>query len=232
MYFPWVGMLEQIRLADVYVRYDDVAFTTSSLTRRVQVKTAEGVRWLTVPLQSATLGTPICEVKILDSKNWRRSHRDTLRLAYKNAPFAGEMLDLVDDVFAKQFATIGDLSYASMRALAAYFGVGTSTTFEDSRELGIGSSSSDRVFAIVRFLKGTRYITGHGARNYLDHELFENNGVDVCYMDYATRAYPQLHGPFTPYVTALDVIANCGRGGAALIDSGTVTWRAFLSSGP
>ena len=27
MLFPWVGMLEQIRLADILIHYDDVAFS-------------------------------------------------------------------------------------------------------------------------------------------------------------------------------------------------------------
>ena len=31
MYFPWVGMLEQIRLADVFVFYDDVQFSKAAL---------------------------------------------------------------------------------------------------------------------------------------------------------------------------------------------------------
>ncbi len=40
MLFPWVGMLEQIRLSDTYVFYDDVQFSTGPGNRvsRVQVK--------------------------------------------------------------------------------------------------------------------------------------------------------------------------------------------------
>ena len=40
MFFPWVGMFEQIALADVYVHYDDVQFSKGSFTNRVQLKTA------------------------------------------------------------------------------------------------------------------------------------------------------------------------------------------------
>ncbi len=51
MLFPWAGMFEQIRLADVYVHYPDVQFSKGSFTNRVQVKTAGGSRWLTLPLR-------------------------------------------------------------------------------------------------------------------------------------------------------------------------------------
>ena len=75
--------------------------------------------------------------------------------------------------------------------------------------------------------EGDVYVTGHGAKNYLDHEAFERGGVHVEYMDYQRRAYPQLHGEFTPYVSILDLIANMGREGRDLICSGTVSWREF-----
>ncbi|NBX37756.1 MAG: hypothetical protein EBR10_11170, partial [Planctomycetes bacterium] len=42
MYFPWVGFLEQMSLADIFVVYDDVQFSKGSFTSRVQAKTAAG----------------------------------------------------------------------------------------------------------------------------------------------------------------------------------------------
>ena len=44
MLFPWVGMFEQVALADVFVHYDDVQFSKGSFTNRVQLKTARRVR--------------------------------------------------------------------------------------------------------------------------------------------------------------------------------------------
>ena len=80
-------------------------------------------------------------------------------------------------------------------------------------------SSAQRVCDIVQVLEGTDYITGHGARNYLDHAAFERSAISVRYMDYRCVSYEQGHGEFTPYVTALDLVANCGRDGARFIQS-------------
>ena len=79
-------------------------------------------------------------------------------------------------------------------------------------------------------LKGTTYITGHGAARYLDHSLFLESGIDVQYMEYHKTPYPQLHGAFTPYVTSLDLVANCGSDGIHYIRSGTVGWKEFLNA--
>jgi hypothetical protein len=97
-----------------------------------------------------------------------------------------------------------------------------------SNALGIDGASSSRVLDIVLALGGRRYITGHGARNYLDHGLFEEAGVRVEYMDYQRLPYPQQHGQFTPYVSVLDLIANCGPEGRKFICSGSVYWKEFI----
>ena len=227
MYFPWAGMLEQMRLAELYLRYDDVQFSKGSFTNRVQVKTATGSNWLTVPLRNARLGQRIDETETDEQTDWRSRHRGILRQAYLNAPFREEMLALVDSVFAQPARTVADVSYASMLALAGYFGIGVQA--RDSAGLGIGGSGSRRVLDIVRAVGGTTYITGHGARNYLDHEIFETAGIAVEYMQYQCIPYPQLHGEFTPYVSALDLLANCGREGQQVIQSQTINWRKFIN---
>ncbi len=95
--------------------------------------------------------------------------------------------------------------------------------------MSIPGKSWQRVLDIVKSVGGDTYITGHGAREYMDHEAFERAGVAVEYLDYQKQPYPQLHGDFNPFVSALDLIANMGREGRARIASGTKPWREFLS---
>lgn len=228
MYFPWVGMLEQIRLADVFVHYDDVQYSRGSFTNRVQVKGPKGVTWLTLPLKDFHFGQRIDEVMLDDRTDWRAKHRDILRQNYLKAPFREDMLGLVDRVFAHELVTVADVSRRSMLELAAYFKLDRAR-FVFSHDLPIDGSSSERVCDIVEHLGGTNYITGHGARNYLNHALFESKGISVAYMDYQRTPYPQLHGDFTPYVTALDLVANCGTAGADMIHSGTLDWKEFAA---
>jgi WbqC-like protein family len=228
MYFPWIGMLEQIRLADVYVYYDDVQFTKGGFLNRVQIKTAQGARWLTVPTRDFRLGQAIWDVPVDARRNWRHQHRETLSQAYAKAPYHDDMLRLAGGVFEGTDQTIGTVSRASLMALVDYFELRKGRQFLDARELGVGGSGSRRVRDIVALLRGTTYITGHGARNYLEHELFESSGIRVEYMNYLRTPYPQLHGEFNPHVSALDLVANCGREGAHYISSGTVYWKTFI----
>lgn len=228
MLFPWVGLLEQIRLADVYVHYSDVQFSKGSFTNRVQVKTAQGSRWLTVPLNNLSLGQRIDEVQLCSHSDWRRKHRALLSQAYAGAPYVQEMLALLDEVYTAECSTIAQLSELSLQVLCRYFGLDNNKRFLQVQSLGVLGSGSRRVLDVVRALGGDFYISGFGGRNYLVHEDFERANIQVEYIKYAKRAYPQLHGDFTPYVTSLDLVANCGRQGIEYIQSNTHAWREFL----
>jgi hypothetical protein len=229
MYFPWVGLLEQMRLADTFVHYDTVAFDRG-FYNRVQVKTEQGSRWITVPLSDHRRGQPIDEIRIDNTQNWQKQHIGILRQAYRSAPFRDEMLDLMDSVIGARAETLAQVSRASMLALADYFDLRSSRDFVDARTLRVQGERSQRLRDMVLALHGTKYITGHGARNYLDHTLFEDAGIAVEYMRYECVPYPQLHGPFTPYVTSLDLIANCGKRGSAVIRSMAVNWKQFVEA--
>lgn len=228
MYFPWVGMLEQIRLADCLVFYDDVQFSKGSFVNRVQIKTKTGTRWLTVPLSGQSLGQNIQDVQIDSSKDWRQQHLDMLQHAYADAPFFSHMIDLAKAVFDANPTTIGELSKSSMMILCGYFRLNEMKHFVSSSSLPVQGSGSQRVLDIVKYFSGSKYITGHGAANYLNHNAFANAGIQVEYMDYRKHPYPQLHGDFTPYVSALDLVANVGQDGLKFICSSTIDWKDFI----
>jgi hypothetical protein len=229
MLFPWVGLLEQIRLADVLVFYDDVQFSKGSFTNRVQVKTPTGIKWMTVPLQDLKLGAIIDEVKIVPAVQWREKHLALLDRSFKGAPHANDALLMARDIYSMDHPSIGHLARASMLAMGYYFGILEGKSVLDVRELCVNGSGSQRVLDIVHAVGGTIYITGHGARNYLDHKAFEESGIKVHYMNYERIPYPQLWGEFTPFLTSLDLLANLGRDGQHQIASTIVPWREFLS---
>lgn len=232
MLFPWVGLLEQVRLADAFVYYDDVQYSKGSFTNRVQLKApsrSTGTMWMTIPLRDQHLGQTIASLKTREDDSWRARHRDLFAQVYAGAPFLEDAMSLLRGVHRIETDSVASLVIASMEALSDYFDLWPRSVHLSSR-LGVPGKGSDRVLAIVQRLGGGVYVTGHGARNYLEHERFERAGVRVDYMKYAMSAYPQQHGLFTPFVSALDLVANVGKAGRAMIASGAVPWKEFVRS--
>jgi hypothetical protein len=228
MYFPWVGLLEQIKLADTFVHYTDVQFTRG-FYNRVQIKTPHGQQWITIPLKNLHQQQKIDEVTVNNDLDWRSEHINLLKKHYQGAPYYQEMLTVVQEVFAEPLEVLAEIGVKSTIAIARYFELDADTSYFDSRKLDITGKSSQRLCEICRRLNAKSYITGHGARNYLDHQLFEQHGIDVEYMNYQCTQYQQLHGAFIPYVTGLDLIANCGKLGARFINPKTTNWRIFIN---
>tara|TARA_R110002074_G_scaffold392501_1_gene578060 strand:+ start:9142 stop:9912 length:771 start_codon:yes stop_codon:yes gene_type:complete len=226
MYFPWPGFIEQMALADVYVWLDDAQFSKGSFTNRVQVKTAAGIKWMTIPLAGKGTMTDIADLKASDEL-WISSHRALLAQSLRGAPSAARAIDLFDK--ATSHAPLVDCLIASAEIVAASLGIQPKAILRTS-ELNLDGQSWRRVLDIVKSVGGTEYVTGLGAARYLDHQVFEDEGVAVRYMDYSLTPWPQQHGDFTPYVTALDLIATAGDEASSFLHPQTVPWREFLKS--
>jgi hypothetical protein len=228
MFFPWPGIFEQIQLADIFIHYDNAQFPMGrSFISRVQIKTQHGIKWLTVPV--VRKGKQLIRNVLIDKKQeWWKKHLRTLEGSYAKAPFFDDMFNLVEKIFQHSFEYLNDLNIMSIEKTCEYFGL--ETEFKLSSDFPFETKGSEKILDLVSSVNGYRYITGHGAKNYLDHELLEHNDITVEYMAYRCIPYPQIHGTFTPYVSILDLMANCGKDGRKYISSGTIDWRTFIKN--
>jgi hypothetical protein len=65
---------------------------------------------------------------------------------------------------------------------------------------------------MCRRLAADVYLSGPAAQAYLKTERFEREGIAVEWMDYdGYPDYPQLHGPFEPRVSVVDLLLNTGQ---------------------
>lgn len=225
MYFPWPGFLAQMALADVMVWLTDAQFSKGSYTNRVQVRLPSGISWLSIPLEGKGSKTMIADLAPA-REDWHAAHMDTLRQSLKDAPHADAALDLASGI--DRSGSLCDAVISSSERLADACGI-TPPETRLSTEMDVPGSGSTRVLGMVKALGGTRYITGHGARGYLDHAAFDAAGVAVDYMDYDVRPWRDDPG-FTPFVTGLDLLASVGGAAARdYLNPRTRPWTDFLS---
>jgi len=228
-FFPWIGMFEQINFADTYVHYDDVQYSKGHFQDRVQIKTNDGSKWLTVQKKEVRLGKKINEIRLEDKKNWRKSQLEFLKQVYKKAPFCSETINLVEEVYSSNYNSLADISIASIETVLDYLEIKNNKIIKSS-DLSIDGHSTERVLSICKHFNSNRYITGMGALNYFDFELFEKENIRVEFIEYAKTPYPQLFGEFNPYLSILDLIANTGKEGINYFNSRTIYWQEFLKT--
>lgn len=209
-YLPWLGFFDQLHRADVFVYYDDVQFDKHGWRNRNRVKAPTGEpQWLTVPVRHKGLDWPrILDVEIDNRTPWARKHLGTLRHFYARAPHVGRYLPELEKLLVRGWERLVDLDIAVVELITGWLGFERSML--RASELGIGGDQSERLLAICRHLGANRYLTGDSARAYLDTALFERHGVEVAWQHYEHPVYPQQHGAFVPYLSAIDLVLNCG----------------------
>jgi hypothetical protein len=215
-YLPWLGFFDQLRRADVFVYYDDVQYDKHGWRNRNRIKTQTGPLWLTVPVRHGGLGLPVIrEVEIDTRTDWARKHVASIRQAYARAPFLGDYLPALEELLHRRWQRLVDLDVAVVDLMASWFGL--TRRIERSSALNIGGDKTERLVNICRHFGGSTYLSGAVAQDYLDEAWFERNGIAVEWQRFEHPVYPQLHGPFIAYLSALDVVLNCGADAAAIL---------------
>jgi WbqC-like protein family len=226
MFLPWVGFFEQVRLTDVFIHYDDVQLSQgSSFMSRVQVQSTNGVSWLTVPVDRKNSGKLITEVVLSKAEEWRARHLRTIRHAYARRPYFDLMFDLVERIYGQPTDHLAEFNITAIEQIAHWLGL--APRFMRSSAMSIAGAGTERLVGLCEATNCDVYVTGHGAQNYLKHQLFEEQGISTRYMDYRKVPYDQGRIEFNPFVSILDAIANCGERTRELLCSDAVYWREF-----
>jgi hypothetical protein len=158
----------------------------------------------------------ILDVAIDTRANWAKKHLASIRQAYAAAPFGKQYVPALEEVLTRSWDRIVDLDLALTGLMAEWLGV--RPRIERASALGIDGGQSDRLVNICRHFGATRYLSGSAAREYLDVALFARNDIAVEWQDFAHPVYPQLHGEFVPYLSAVDLILNCGAESRAVLE--------------
>ncbi|MBC7804187.1 MAG: WbqC family protein [Candidatus Parcubacteria bacterium] len=231
MLLPWRGMFEMARLADRFVLYDDIQLPLGGgkgrgFITRVQIKTVRGSDWVSLPVARKGIGPQrTCDALFVD-QDWREKHLGQIYQAYRKAPHRRWVEDsVIKPLYGLQTDSIADFCTASMRLVGKQLGIEFGEFASSKMGIAPNENQSERLLAYCRYFGADEYVTGLGAMNYIDYGLFEKAGVRILYMDYTLAPYPQLHGDFIPFVSAIDLLFNVGPEAPAQLLPRAVYWK-------
>jgi hypothetical protein len=209
-YFPWLGYFYKIARADIFVLLDDVQFSKSSYTNRVQILFNGRPRWLTVPIR-VSLGQLINTV-LPASEAWRMSHLSLLHHAYGDALHFQETWRIVERwIEDAPSGNLGKLNGWIIGQIAAQ--LGTHTRIIESSDLGVRAEEPDmRLAAIADAVSPSNpvYLSGRGGAKYQRPETFEKMGVALRYVEFDHPLYAQRTEQFFPGLSVLDAAFHLG----------------------
>lgn len=207
-YIPWKGYFDIIAKSDVFVIYDEVQYTRRDWRNRNLIKTTDGLKWLTMPVIQDDYYQKIFDTKILQG-NWIKKHKSSIQANYGKAPYFKEYKDVIFEIYDSPLASLSEMNRLFIENICAILAI--ETIIIDSRELNLVGDKVERLVDACKKLNATKYLSGPAAKNYINEVIFNENNIELEWMDYSNyKEYNQLYPPFEHGVSILDLIFNEG----------------------
>ena len=145
--------------------------------------------------------------------------------SYSRAPHFDRYSPLLADFYSRRDDDLADFTIELTIALAWELGL-TSTRFLRSSSLAVHpEQKTDRLLALLGAVGATTTSAGPSARGYIDEDQVAAAGVTLEYMAYDYPEYEQLHPPYDPHVSILDLLFMQGA------EAGEHVWGRFARGG-
>ncbi len=204
-------------MVDVLVVMDATQYD-KRFTNRNRILDTHGEVWLTVPIHKEDRFSPNRVVRINEEIPWRADHWRKIMVSYANAKYFNLYKEELKEFYDTLWVNLLDLDLGATRKAMEWSGIDIPIVLES--ELPVYSTGSRRLIDICESIGADTYISGRGGFEYLDVDLFKDNGVAVEFQEYSASPYPQRFATeFVPDMSVLDLIANVGPDSAELVRS-------------
>lgn len=210
-HMPWVGFFHKINMADVYVVLDNVQYCRRYFQNRNKIRTRDGWQWLTVPLEKENRD----ELLIKDAKiftedlKWKHKNLRSIYHNYFKAKYFKHFWDEIESIYNENYSHLSDLNLAFLKFFFERLSI--KVDIQLASEMNVSSKKADLIFDICKSLGAKTYISGISGKDYLDFQRFKNNGVEIIIQEFHHPIYKQLHEPFIPCMSIIDLLLNHGN---------------------
>ena len=197
-------------MMDEFVIYDDMQYTKRDWRNRNQIKTPQGLVWLSIPVEvSGKYFQKINETKISDP-NWGKNHWNILKQNYSKAACFNETKDVFEELFLNNKSELlTEVNQQFIQRTMDFLGI--KTPINRSEKFELHEEKTQRLVNVCVDCNATDYYSGPAAKSYMDESKFNEKNINVHYFDYSGYpVYPQLNGEFQHGVSILDLIFNTG----------------------
>ena len=218
-YVPWKGYFDLINSVNEFILYDDMQYTRRDWRNRNKIKTQDGLKWLTIPVKVKGEYYQKIRETVIDEPKWNREHWQYISYNYSKAKYFCEYKKLFEDLYLGcQESQLSQINYLFITEICKILRINTQISWSMNYKLIEGKT--ERLVDLCNQAGATEYISGPAAKNYIDEELFNREGIKLSYMDYSEYPeYQQLFPPFEHGVSIIDLMFNEGENATKFMKS-------------
>lgn len=210
-YIPWKGYFDLIAAVDEFILYDDMQYTRRDWRNRNQIKTPQGLHWLTIPVRSKGKFHQKIRETETEGGDWQEKHWSSICQNYRRAKYFEEVAEVLEPFYRKSRETnLSSINRGLMEVICGYLGIETRIT--NSWDYVLIDGKTERLADLCIQAGADEYVSGPAAKAYIDEACFSERDIRLTWFDYSGYPeYPQLWGEFCHGVSIIDLLFNCGK---------------------
>ena len=219
-FLPYLGFFDKMRKSDVFVIRDEVQFAERDYhhRNRIRIDSPSGrepqCKWIRVPVTKER--KDIRDIMIrneVKDKNvpWNTFMLRQIRSNYETAPYFEEHYPGLEAVLCAKTDRLIDLNMEIIRLLKDSFAIEAEIVYASQLDYDKTNDASEDLARIAEALDADVYLSGVGARAYLNSDVFRAAGVDLRFQSFTHPVYPQRYSGFVPNLAAIDALFNVGN---------------------
>lgn len=225
-FFPYVGYFQLISEVDKYILYDNLNYIKEGWVNKNRIMVAgQKETYISVPIDKKSSFKKIKDIEIDNSKPWKRKMLNAIFLNYKKAPYFDELFPTLEDIFQGEFRYLKDLNVTSIHQICRLLNIDQNLETAgdkyyaveqiiDQKAQAVSSHKIEpkalRILEICAIENADTFINAIGGTQLYSKELFLSHNIDLKFLETLDHCYPQSSKGFTPNLSIIDVIMNCG----------------------
>lgn len=209
-FLPYLGYIALVKHVDQFILFDTAQFERHGWMERNRVlKQADGGwQYVSVPLEKHSQKTAIRDIRINNSTDWRKRILKQLQL-YAKAPYYRDVIGLMQRILCSDYGKLVDLDRVCLEEICTYLGIDTPITVFSEMGLEIGEVKEPDEWALnicKAIPDAGEYWNLPKGRTFFDTKKYEQNGIDLQFMDIEITEYKQLRNDFEGRLSIVDVM--------------------------
>jgi hypothetical protein len=209
-FFPYIGYFSLIKHTDSFILFDTVQYIRHGWIERNRIlKENEGWIYIKVPLLNKQREDLIKDVNINNTIEWKRKILAQLIPYKKISPNYFKVIDVISNIFEKDYETIVDLNLEIIKSVCSYLKIQKDIKVFSKMNLTIEKpmSSDEWALNICKSLGNvTEYWNPPGGQSFFEKKKYDNANIGLKFQSVHLTPYNQKRNDFEIGLSIIDVM--------------------------
>lgn len=206
-FLPYIGYFQLINAVDEFVIYDNIQFSKKGWFHRNRILQNGKDEYITLPLKKDSDYLDVNNRFLSDT--WEAEREKLFRKVkenYRKAPFFGTSIAFLEKILFFEDKNLFAFLANSLKHSCEYLEIKTPIITSSSLEIDHSLKSQEKVLAICKERKATKYINPIGGLELYQNSAFQKQNLELCFIKAKPIEYQQFGQEFVPWLSILDLL--------------------------